>query len=73
MNGNARVVEKIKASFDKTGDSPLEEAEDVMAVAGCLKLFLRELPDSVIPENMTKVFVHIQEGEFCQILSYQRK
>lgn len=36
-----------------------------MAVAGLLKLFLRELPDSVIPAMLTKQFVCIQEGRYC--------
>ncbi|XP_013391568.1 protein FAM13B isoform X1 [Lingula anatina] len=61
VNGNARVVEKLKASFDKTGDADLLEAGDVMAVAGLLKLFLRELPDAVIPESETQKYVEIHE------------
>ena len=62
INGNARVVERIKASFERTGDADLSDAGDMMAVAGVLKLFLRELPDAVIPEHMTKLFVNTQEG-----------
>lgn len=63
VNGNTRVVEKLKASFNKTGDADLEDAGDIMAVAGLLKLFLRELPDAVIPQLMTKQLVTIQEGK----------
>ena len=62
INGNARVVERIKASFERTGDADLSDAGDMMAVAGVLKLFLRELPDAIIPEHMTKQFVNTQEG-----------
>jgi hypothetical protein len=61
-------VEKLRASFDHHGDANLDEDHDVMAVAGLLKLFLRELPESCIPEHMTKKFVNVQEGinmEFC--------
>ena len=62
VNGNARVIEKLKESFEKHGDADLESSEDIFAVAGLLKLFLRELPESVIPESMTSKFVHCQEG-----------
>ena len=62
INGNARVVERIRASFERTGDADLSDAGDMMAVAGVLKLFLRELPEGIIPENITKQFVSTQEG-----------
>lgn len=62
VNGSQRVVEKLRASFDQQGDANLEEDHDVMAVAGLLKLFLRELPESAIPEYMTRRFVMTQEG-----------
>ena len=62
INGNARVVERIKTSFERTGDADLSDAGDMMAVAGVLKLFLRELPDAIIPEHMTRQFVNTQEG-----------
>ncbi|XP_070545204.1 protein FAM13A-like isoform X4 [Ptychodera flava] len=61
INGNARVVERLKTSFDKSGDADLEDAGDVMAVAGLLKLFLRELPDAVVPESLHLQFVSTQE------------
>lgn len=66
VNGSARIIEKLRTSFDQTGDADLAEDGDVMAVAGLLKLFLRELPDSVIPEHMTKQFVNIHESK-CKI------
>lgn len=64
VNGNARIVEKLKTSFDLHGDANLDEDNDVLAVAGLLKQFLREMPDSVVPEQMTKQFVAVQEGLF---------
>ena len=45
------------------GDADLEEAGDVMAVAGMLKLYLRELPEPVIPDHLTSKFVAIQNGK----------
>ena len=62
VNGNARIVEKLKTSFDLHGDANLDEDNDILAVAGVLKQFLREMPDSVVPEHMTRQFVNVQEG-----------
>ena len=63
INGNSRVVERLRTSFDRTGDADLAEAGDVMAVAGLLKLYLRELPEGVIPDHMTQLFVTTQLGK----------
>lgn len=43
------------------GDADLNEEEDLMAVASLLKLFLREIPESLIPENKTQRFIAVQE------------
>lgn len=64
VSGSVRVVEKLKSSFDQTGEANLSEDDDIMAVAGLLKLFLRELPESVIPEHMTKHLITIEQGEY---------
>ena len=64
VNGNARIVEKLKTSFDLHGDANLDEDNDILAVAGVLKQFLREMPDSVVPEHMTRQFVNVQEGRW---------
>jgi hypothetical protein len=56
-------VDKLKTSFNVTGDADLDADGDIMAVAGLLKLFLRELPDSVIPEHLTQEFIAIQSGK----------
>ncbi|XP_078659734.1 protein FAM13A-like isoform X10 [Branchiostoma floridae x Branchiostoma belcheri] len=61
VNGNTKVVEKMKTSFDKTGDACLEEFGDVFSVASLLKQYLRELPDAVIPESLHSQFVAVQE------------
>ncbi|XP_078579246.1 protein FAM13A-like isoform X15 [Branchiostoma floridae x Branchiostoma japonicum] len=61
VNGNTKVVEKMKTSFDKTGDANLEEFGDVFSVASLLKMYLRELPDAVIPESLHSQFVAVQE------------
>lgn len=62
VSGSQREVEKMKNNFDLYGDTRLEEVDDIMAVAGLLKLFLREMSDSTVPAHLTKQFVNIQEG-----------
>uniref|UniRef100_T1JD08 Rho-GAP domain-containing protein n=1 Tax=Strigamia maritima TaxID=126957 RepID=T1JD08_STRMM len=61
LNGNVKVIENLKMSFDKCGDANLEEMGDVVATASLLKLFLRELPEALIPKYLHSQFVHAQE------------
>ncbi|XP_033121329.1 protein FAM13A-like [Anneissia japonica] len=62
MSGSSRVVDKLRSAFDKYGDADLEEAEDVMAVASLLKLYLRELPEPIVPAEIHRRFLAIYEG-----------
>jgi hypothetical protein len=60
-SGNARVVERLKTLVNQNGgDVDLEMEDDIVAIAGLLKLFLRELPDSLIPEQMVRQFIEVQ-------------
>ena len=69
MSGNAKAVERLRAAYDRGGSCDLEDMnEDVMAVAGLLKLFLRELPDGVVGERLTGQFVKVQQGGYRGIL-----
>ncbi len=56
-------MDNLRTQYDRTGDADLEEAEDVMAVASLLKLFLRELPDPVMTEQLHQTFIAVQEGK----------
>ena len=56
------MVNSLKTSFNTVGDAELDSDVDIMAVAGLLKMFLRELPDSLIPENLTQDFIDSQMG-----------
>ncbi|KAF0288532.1 Rho GTPase-activating protein gacJJ [Amphibalanus amphitrite] len=72
--GNQRSIAKIRADFDMYGDSNLERYKDVAAAAGCLKMFLRELPEAVVPTRFTEDFVAAlrEEGSpprRCELLS----
>ena len=82
INGNARVVDRIRASFDSHGDADLGvnsgvsgfNGADMTALASALKLFLRELPDGLIPEENTRVFISTQHGRWhCQSLTAARR
>lgn len=62
INGNIKVVERLRTAFDRNGDANFSDSVDVMALAGLLKLFLRELPETLIPECFTQNFVAAQEA-----------
>lgn len=53
----------MKSKFDKSQDADLSEAGDIMAVAGLLKLFLRELPDPLMTEALHEQFISLQRSE----------
>lgn len=62
VSGNVKLVEKLKNSFDTFGDAPLEAMGDVPSAAALIKLFLRELPEPVIPTNVHRSFLDIVQG-----------
>ncbi|CAC5409603.1 unnamed protein product [Mytilus coruscus] len=62
VSGSSKIIEKLRGEFDIRGDANLEEDGDIAAVAGLLKLFLRELPVPLVPENRTQQFVCIQDA-----------
>lgn len=57
VSGNQKVVEKLKAEFDRQGEADLEKAQDVAAVASVLKQYLRELPVPLIPNDLKPLFL----------------
>jgi hypothetical protein len=60
INGSAKTIEKLKASFNAVGDADFTDV-DVAAIAGLLKLFLRELPAPIIPPDIEAKMVDIQQ------------
>ncbi|VDP31100.1 unnamed protein product [Schistosoma mattheei] len=70
VNGNSRTVEILRAIVDENGSywhlgefssiaGDLDRSVDVFSVASLLKLYLRELPEGLIPENITALFLKI--------------
>lgn len=62
VSGNVKLVEKLKNSFDTFGDAPLETIGDVPSAAALIKLFLRELPEPVIPTTAHRSFLSVLQG-----------
>ena len=64
MSGNVRTIERLKNEFNRgPGEVNFNDDGEVVAVAGLLKLFLRELPDSLVPELMVKEFIIVQNSK----------
>ncbi len=61
-------MEKMKFSFDSTGDAPLEAEGDLASAAALLKQFLRELPQPLIPNGLQFVDVIRCKYSFLPIL-----
>ncbi|GFR78150.1 protein FAM13A [Elysia marginata] len=62
VSGSVRVVERLRLQFELTGDVDLEGENDVAATAGLLRVFLRDLPDTLVPEKLTQRFFNIVQG-----------
>lgn len=62
VSGSVRVVEKMRMKIELTGDVDLEEENDVAATAGLLKVFLRDLPDTLIPGRLTQAYLSVANG-----------
>ncbi|KAG0052722.1 hypothetical protein BGZ83_002191 [Gryganskiella cystojenkinii] len=64
LNGSTAVIKNLKDRFNHDGDVPLlasDEYYDIHAVAGLLKLFLRDLPSSVLTRELHKDFLQVIE------------
>lgn len=61
VNGNVKVVERLKADFDRDGDANLEESGDIMSIAGLIKMFLRELPEPLIPQHFKTSYIQVHK------------
>lgn len=62
LSGSAAVIKSLKQKFNKDGDVNLlaaKEEYDVHAIAGLLKMWLRELPTSVLTRERRMDFLHV--------------
>jgi RhoGAP domain. len=62
--GNPKLIERLRASFDRTGDADLEAAGDVATAASLLKLWLRELPEPIISSHVAIQLLDIHESKY---------
>lgn len=70
VSGNARLMEKLRTLFDHLGDAPLEsESVDVATSASMLKMYLRELPEPLIPTRMNYYFITLAKKYSPLLLS----
>lgn len=68
---NPKLVERLRLSFDRTGDADLEGAGDVATVISLLKLWLRELPEPVIASHVATELLDIHESKFPPVTCAQ--
>ncbi|XP_019851400.1 PREDICTED: rho GTPase-activating protein 32-like isoform X2 [Amphimedon queenslandica] len=60
INGNSKLVEKLRIRFDNDGDVDLTDVE-IYSIGSLLKLFLRQLPDPLVPDPVVDCVVKLQE------------
>ncbi|XP_060272876.1 protein FAM13A isoform X10 [Ovis aries] len=63
VNGNVKVVEQLRWKFESGVPVELGRDGDVCAAASLLKLFLRELPESVITSTLQPRFLQLFQDE----------
>lgn len=62
LSGSSTVIKNLRQKFNKEGDVNLlasKEEYDVHAIAGLLKMWLRELPTSVLTRELRTDFLHV--------------
>ncbi|KAK2116010.1 Protein fam13a [Saguinus oedipus] len=62
VNGNVKVVEQLRLKFESGVPVELGRDGDVCSAASLLKLFLRELPDSLITSALQPRFIQLFHG-----------
>jgi len=60
-NGNSKLLDKLRSAYNRTSRGDVRTA-DAVTVGGLMKLFLRELPDGLIPQQFTAQFVNAQDS-----------
>ncbi|XP_045647804.1 protein FAM13A isoform X3 [Ursus americanus] len=63
VNGNVKVVEQLRWKFESGAPVELGKDGDVCSAASLLKLFLRELPESVVTSALRPRFVQLFQDD----------
>lgn len=64
LSGSASAIKKLKKRFNDNGDIKIledEEYHDVHAIAGLLKMWLRELPENIFTDALLSKFLQTVE------------
>lgn len=67
--GNPKLVEQLKIWIDRTGDVCLEACGDITSVACLLKVWLRDLPEPLVPPETTADLVRQYYSKFLSFLT----
>jgi Rho GTPase-activating protein 1 len=59
ISGNATRIKQLQETFDKGNTVNLIEEDDIHAVAGLLKRYLRELPEPIIPFSLFPLLISV--------------
>jgi len=75
LSGSQTHIQQLKKEFDRGDKVDLNTIEDPHVVAGLLKLYLRELPESIFPNDTYEKLIDAQQNQkeklvqtFCSIL-----
>lgn len=63
LPGQASRIHALKDLYDSGSQEDFSSSEDVHTVASLLKLYLRELPEPVVPFVLYDSFKQVLEGE----------
>lgn len=63
VKGSMEMVEQLRLQSERGEEVELVEGGDVHSAASLLKLFLRELPDGIIPSALHARFIQLYQGK----------
>lgn len=67
LSGDAETVASLRHSFDRGQDVTFSPDEDVNAVTGVLKLYLREMPDPLMTYELYDAFIRTNHEDVAAV------